>query len=359
MRFLRGLLKMLGTLVLIVVIAVVGVLLWLTATEYNPDATESLAVTAGARHDEAAISKRYKLVTLNVGYGGLGREEDFFMDGGKRVGPKNQQEVEDNLSSLMSALSMQNADVCFLQETDTNSARSYAMNESAQFARGLSMGSVFAYNYRCAFVPMPWPPIGRVESGITTLSNLAVTDATRESLPVPFSWPLRIANLKRCLLVERVPIQGSDKTLVLVNLHMEAYSSDEGRKAQMGVLGKLLETERDKGNYVIAGGDFNQAFPGSLEKYPLPANPSWVPGQLMEDELPDGFAYAFDANTPTCRALDKPYDGNRKGLVVYVIDGFIVSSNVKVNSVETIDLNFRNTDHQPVAMEFTLQPAGV
>ena len=61
------------------------------------------------------------------------------MDGGKRVGPKNQQEVEDNLSSLMSALSMQNADVCFLQETDTNSARSYAINESAQFARGLSM----------------------------------------------------------------------------------------------------------------------------------------------------------------------------------------------------------------------------
>ena len=198
-----------------------------------------------------------------------------------------------------------------------------------------------------------------MESGVTTLSNLAVTEATRESLPVPFSWPLRIANLKRCLLVERVPIEGSDKTLVLVNLHMEAYSSDEGRKAQMGVLGKLLETERNQGNYVIAGGDFNQAFPGSMEKYPLPANPSWVPGQLTEEELPDGFAYACDLNTPTCRALDKPYDGNRKGLVAYVIDGFIVSSNVKVNSVETIDLNFRNTDHQPVAMEFTLQPAGV
>ena len=58
---------------------------------------------------------------------------------------------------------------------------------------------------------------------------------------------------------------------------------------------------------------------------------------------------------PTCRALAAPYDGNRNDLVAYVIDGFIVSSNVKVNSVETVDLNFRNTDHQPVSMEFTLQ----
>ena len=64
-------------------------------------------------------------------------------------------------------------------------------------------------------------------------------------------------------------------------------------------------------------------------------------------------------SAPTCRALDKPYDGDRTGLVSYVIDGFIVSSNVKVNSVETIDLNFRNSDHHPVAMEFTLQPDGV
>jgi len=355
MRTLRAMLKGLLILLLAVVVLAVGLLTWLTIAEYRPDAVESLAVTAGARHDTAQTGRSYKLVTLNIGYGGLGRDEDYFMDGGESVAPKSRDEVEENLSGLLSALSLQDADICFLQETDVSSKRSFHIDEVDSFSHGLSMGWTFAYNYRCAFVPFPWPTIGKVESGLTTLNNLAVTEATRESLPVPFSWPVRIANLKHCLLVERLPVAGSDKTLVLVNLHLEAYSSVEGRKAQMTQLATLLKTELANGNYVVAGGDFNQAFPGSLEKYPLPEDPDWEPGQLSESDLPDGFTFAYDMSVPTCRALDKPYDGNRDTLTAYVIDGFIVSENVKVNSVETIDLNFRNSDHQPVALEFTLE----
>jgi len=355
MRSIRFIFKTVLVLVLLVVLVAVGVILWLTVTEYKPAEVETLAVTVGARHDTAQIGQRYKIVTLNVGYAGLGRDEDFFMDGGKKVQPKDEAEVNSNLSGLISALSLQNADIYFLQETDKNSKRSFYIDESEYFARGLSMGSTFAYNYHCAFVPFPWPPIGQVESGVTTLNNLEVSEATRESLPVPFSWPIRVANLKRCMLVERLPLKDSNKSLVLVNLHLEAYSSDEGRKAQMEVLATLIKTELRNGNYVIAGGDFNQSFPGSQAKYPLPENPIWVPGSLTNDDLPDGFTFAYDMGVPTCRALITPYDGNRSELIAYVIDGFMVSSNIKVNSVETVDLNFQNTDHQPVAMEFTLQ----
>ena len=28
-----------------------------------------------------------------------------------------------------------------------------------------------AYNFKVDYVPIPWPPIGRVESGLLTLSN--------------------------------------------------------------------------------------------------------------------------------------------------------------------------------------------
>lgn len=355
MRILRGVIKILLILLAVVVVAVLGLLAWLSISEYRPADVEALAVAAGVRHDTAETGKMYKLVTLNVGYGGLGRDEDCFMDGGKGVLPKSQSEVESNLSGLLSALSLQNADICFLQETDLASKRSYQINEMEYFSHGLSMGSAFAYNYRCAFVPFPWPPIGKVESGLTTLNDLAVTSAVRQSLPVPFSWPVRIANLKRCLLVERLPIADSDRELVLINLHMEAYSSEDGRKAQMERLSELLEAEYANGNYVIAGGDFNQSFPGALEKYPLPENPYWTPGNLSDDDLPYGFSFASDLSVPSCRALDAPYDGNRDTLTAYVIDGFIVSANVRVNSVKTVDLNFRNTDHQPVAMEFTLK----
>ncbi|MDD3213508.1 MAG: endonuclease [Eubacteriales bacterium] len=355
MRTIRVFLKILLILLAVVVVAVVGLLGWLSIAEYRPGDVETLTVTAGARHEQAETGKMYKLVTLNIGYGGLGRDEDCFMDGGKGVLPRNQSEVEGNLSGLLSALSLQDADICFLQETDLASKRSYNINEMEYFSHGLSMGFAFAYNYRCPFVPFPWPPIGKVGSGLTTLNDLAVTSAVRQSLPVPFGWPVRVANLKRCLLVERVPIANSEQELILINLHMEAYSSEEGRKAQMAKLAELLEKEYAKGNYVIAGGDFNQVFAGSLEKYPLPENPYWTPGTLSEEDLPEGFTYACDLSVPSCRALDKPYDGNRDTLTAYVIDGFIVSANVRVNSVKTVDLNFRNTDHQPVTLEFTLK----
>lgn len=354
MKLLRRLFKFLFSLLSIVILLAVGVVGWLTLSEYQPADVETVTVTAGPRHDDAQTGKLYRIVSLNVGYGGLGSTEDFFMDGGTRVLPKDKAEVQDNLTGLLSALSLQAPDICFLQEVDTGSNRSYYVNEALHFSRGLQMGSAFALNYKCDFVPFPWPPLGKVESGLLTLNNLAVTEATRESLPVPFSWPLRVANLKRCLLVQRVPVTGG-KELVLVNLHLEAYSSQDGRAAQMKQLAQLLKAESLKGNYVVAGGDFNQAFPGALEKYPLPADGVWTPGQLTESDIPEGFAYAYDMSTPTCRSLHKPYDGDRKTLVAYVIDGFIVSPNVKVNSVETYDLNFRNTDHQPVVMEFTLQ----
>lgn len=355
MRTFRGLLKILLIILAVAIIAVVGLLTWLSITEYRPADRETLSVKVGARHDTAEAGTMYKLVTLNIGYAGLGRDEDCFMDGGKGVLPKSQNEVESNLSGLLSALSLQNADICLLQETDLSSRRSFTINEMEYFSHGLSMGSAFAYNYRCPFVPFPWPPIGKVESGLTTLNDLAVTSAVRQSLPVPFGWPVRIANLKRCLLIERMPVAESDKELVLINLHMEAYSSEDGRKAQMKKLAELMSAEYEKGNYVIAGGDFNQAFPGSLDQYPLPEKPYWTPGTLSEDDLPDGFTFAYDLSVPSCRALDAPYDGDRDTLTAYVIDGFIVSSNIRVNSVKTVDLNFRNTDHQPVTMEFTLK----
>ena len=80
-----------------------------------------------------------------------------------------------------------------------------------------------------------------------------------------------------------------------------------------------------------------------------------MPGDLRFDDLPGGFSYAYDLSVPTCRSLDSAYDGNRSEHTMYSIDGYIVSNNVKVNGTQTVDLNFQYTDHQPVAMDFTLK----
>ena len=208
-------------------------------------------------------------------------------------------------------------------------------------------------------MPYPLPTIGKVHSGLATYSAYDIDSATRYSLPNPFSWPLRIANLKRCLLVTRLPIAGrtedaAQQELVIVNLHLEAYDDGEGKAAQTEALMKILQEEYEKGNYVVAGGDFNQYFPGVESRYPIKDSSGWQPGTL-ENTLPEGWRYVYDVSAPTCRLLNQPLDESSSLTQYYVIDGFIVSPNVKAVSVETRNEGFGFTDHNPVVMEFEME----
>lgn len=344
--------KILLIVAAIVVLLIGGLLGYLSVTEYRPDDVEPVEITRAARSENVRIGERLDILTFNTGYGSLGRNQDFFMDGGTMVRPDSAEDVKSNVSGILSALAAQNADIYLLQEVDLDSYRSYFINEAESYRHGLSMNMAFAPNYKCEFVPFPWPPIGKVESGLVTFTNLNATEATRESLPVPFSWPVRMANLKRCLLIERVPVEDTDKELVIINLHLEAYDDGEGKLAQTKQLMNIIAAEYRNGNYVIAGGDFNQVFEGA-EVYPLLDESYWRPGKLYNSDLPEGFTYVFDASSPTCRLLNRPYDGDRENAQMYVIDGYIVSDNLKINLVKTVDLNFLNSDHNPVLLQVT------
>ena len=352
MKLLKTLLKLLGILVALVLLAAAGLVGYLSLTEYKPAPVKALPVTEAALKEEPAVGDLLTVVSFNTGYAGLDRTQDFFMDGGKNVRPGSEEEVRGNLSNMLGVLDGLDAQIILLQEVDEDSARSYGINQKEYYRRGLAMNAAMAYNYQCAFVPFPWPPIGRVSSGLVTLTELNVQSAERISLPVPFDWPVRAANLKRCLLVERVPVKDTDKELVIINLHLEAYDDGEGKLAQTRQLVELLQAEVDAGNYVIAGGDFNQTFPDA-PAMPAVEPDGWQPGLMAE--LPEGLSYVYDAATPTCRSLSKPYTGDRSKTQFYVIDGFILSDNLKVNHVETVDLNFLHSDHNPVLLQVTLQ----
>ena len=346
--------KVLLGLLLLVVLAAGGLLGYLSLTEYRPDDIELLEVVQAARKDNVRVGERLDVLSFNTGYCGLGREQDFFMDGGSMVRPRSEEDVRANLNGILSALVRQNVDIYLLQEVDFDSWRSYYTNQADTYRHGLSLNMACAYNFKCEFVPYPWPPLGKVESGLVTFTGLNVTEATRESLPVPFSWPVSMANLKRCLLIERVPVEGTDRELVIINLHLEAYDDGEGKRAQTEQLMQILAAEYRNGNYVIAGGDFNQTFEGAAS-YPLLDESFWQPSKVYVSDLPNGFSFVYDDATPTCRLLNKPYDGERKNAQFYVIDGFIVSDNLKVNLIETVDLNFQYSDHNPVLLQVTPQ----
>ena len=352
----KAILKFILILLLVVVIAVGGLLSWLTATEFSPAPTESVEVGRPGEGGAVPAGEVLTVLNWNVGYAGLGRNEDFFMDGGKRSKPDKPDVVYAYLDGIMKTIREQAPDLVLLQEVDADSGRTYEIDERPYLETDMD-NTAFAMNYSCPFVPVPWPPIGKVNSGLFTMTrDLKIESAERISLPCPFSWPLRIANLKRCLLVSHLPVEGSDKELVLVNLHLEAYNDGEGKIAQTNQLREFITSEYEKGNYVIAGGDFNQVFPGSLDVYPNTHPENWEPGVLDEKLLPEGWTLAYDLSTPTCRLLNQPYDpADTEGTQYYVIDGLILSPNVKLGSAETVDAGFENADHNPVKITVTLE----
>ena len=342
--------------ILIVIIALAAVFLGvMTAWEYRPEAVENIEVPeAMAEGEGLKAGQSFSVLTFNTGYAGLSKDEDFFMDGGSKVAPESKALVEQNIAGIAGILADQQTDIYFLQEVDLDSDRSYHMNQAEAYTSELGMPGLFAYNYKARFVPYPFPMIGKVESGLYTMTGLNVSEASRIALPVSFSWPVRTCNLKRCILMSRLPIEGTDKELVLMNFHLEAYDSGEGKIAQTKLLVSLLQEEYDKGNYVIAGGDFNQTFEG-IDKYPIWNEEDWAPGTLMNADLPEHFSFAVSDNVPTCRLLNGPYSGNYQDSQVYVLDGFIISDNITLENVENIDVGFEYADHQPVRLEVKLK----
>jgi len=361
----KRVLQVIGAVVLVIILAVLGLFAVLTITEYKPEYSEKAAVDTAVEMPKPAEGEELTLLTWNIGYGALGAATDFFMDGGTGVRTATKDEVGRNLQSIAAEIKETDPDIIFLQEVDRKSARSHKINEEETLVNALNTASdlkylsAFAYNYKTLFVPYPLPPLGRIEAGLLTLSDIGFDSFERIQLPCPFSWPVRLANLKRCLLINRIPVtdpNGNDtgKELVLVNLHLEAYDSGEGKAAQTAMLKEILEAEAAKGNYVIAGGDFNQTF-SSVDDSMYPEYPDkWHCGEIDVSGF-SGFEFLMDNTVPTCRSLDQSYaEADKENFQYYMIDGFIVSDNLKVNSLETIDLGFENTDHNPVVVSLTL-----
>ncbi len=67
----------------------------------------------------------------------------------------------------------------------------------------------------------------------------------------------------------------------------------------------------------------------------------------------------MDSSQPTCRSLDRVLadveEKDPEHFQYYVIDGFIVSDNITVNNLETVNLEFVNSDHNPVVLDITLE----
>ena len=360
-RILIVLLSILAALIVIVG----GYVAYVFGTYYRIDDHQVLEVQ-NPQERVLTSGEPHSIMSYNIGFGAYGPEFDFFMDYGTMAdgtevtghrGKSISKEITlRNTNGAISEMEKLNTEFLFIQEVDTNSNRSYHINQAEMIRDSFAdKASTFAVNFHSAYLFYPLTdPHGKVNSGILTLSDYAITDAERRSYPVTQDI-MKVTDLDRCFAVHRLPVDNG-KELVLINSHMSAY--DKGgviRHQQWKMITDILEEEYAKGNYVILGGDFNHILGDDVNDI-FPSQqltPGWL-AFISSSDIPEHFTIATAENyreVPTCRAAEIPWE---KGVnYTCIIDGFIVSDNISYVT-HNIETDFAWTDHQPVLMEFTL-----
>ncbi|MCP3927915.1 MAG: endonuclease/exonuclease/phosphatase family protein [Bacteroidetes bacterium] len=362
-RTIKSFFKILAILIVLFILYFVVVLIHGTATDYQPEGATTLKTYQNS--DQTVIEDSIlQFVIWNVGYGGLGAESDFFYDdGGFFTSGDNMIRtpkpfVEKNIEGALNFIKSTPADFYLFQEVDFDSKRSYYINQFEKYGELLpNYASTLALNYNSKRVPIPvleaWKAYGKVYSGLGTYSRFQPTSLERHQLPGEYSWPTKIFQLDRCIAIQKYKV-ANGKELVVMNIHHSAY--DKGgllKKQQMTFMKELVLAAYNAGNYVVVGGDWNQC-PAYFEY------DTFMPGKsqgysqinIEADYLPSDWRWVYDPNTPTNRKIKDPYQKDET--FVTVIDFFLISPNVKVKGVKTINQDFQFSDHQPVWMEVEL-----
>jgi endonuclease/exonuclease/phosphatase family metal-dependent hydrolase len=352
------LIRMLAGILLIPAGIFMVFVLFLTVTDYSPALTEKIEIIPP---DTGFLlsnqDKEFTFLTWNIGYGGLGKKMDFFYEGGKKVRPEKKEFAEymEGITRFIS--SNDSVDFIFIQEADVHSRRSYYMDEVAEISKVLPNRSpLFAKNYDCRFVPVPLDdPMGRVVSGIACFPIYVTGTALRIDLGTRFSWPKQLVMLKRCIMVIRYKLAiAARKDLVIVTLHNSTF--DKGgtlRKKELQKLHQFLYAEYSKGNYVIAGGDWNTNPRGFRPESVISGDIAKAIDPALGSTFLPGWRFAFDPSAPSNRDVDMPYQKGKTKTTI--IDFYVVSPNVEVESVHTVATGFSFSDHQPVIMKVSLK----
>jgi endonuclease/exonuclease/phosphatase family metal-dependent hydrolase len=335
------------------IIYMLGVVVLLSLTEFSP-VSESLVQISGHGKLMTPSSREFTLFTWNIGYAGLGKEMDFFYDGGKKTRPERIQ-TDAYFKGIQQVIKAnERADFVLLQEVDICSKRAWYHDEYIGLSSLLSMYCHgFSPNYNCRFVPLPvFEPMGNVKAGLATFSFYKPDEAMSQYYKSDFPWPTRLVMLKRCYMLFRFRLDNG-KDLLILNLHNSAYDSTGAlRERELTVLDSVLNSEYRKGNYLIAGGDWNSNPRGFKVDMIQQGDSITTIDPPIQDRFLPGWHFVFDTLHPSNRFTDIPY---LKGVTrTTIIDFFVVSPNVEIKNITTIATGFAFSDHEPVMMSVRL-----
>lgn len=360
----RTLRRALLWLLLLLGIYVMLILTYGTFTDWTPPAQTQLTAVHPGDPESTIKDSLLRLLNWNVGYGGLGAEVAFFYDQGDFLwtSPGNvrppRTTVEKAIDGMEAAVLSLPVDLYLFQEVDTAARRSYYTHQLDSLAtRRPGYTAYFALNYRNERVPIPvfqpWGHYGYVRGGLVSMSRFAPQSSVRYALPGELAWPNRLFSLDRCALRQEF-MTDFGLPLVVYNVHLSAYDKDgKAKQQQMDWLRRRVIRDYEAGAYVIVGGDWNQVPPGfDYARFSPDRAAEYQQIEIPFDYAPPGWLWAYDPARPTNRKANEPYDAkkSRKSL----IDFYLLSPNLRLRQVQTIEQGFAFSDHQPVYLEVEL-----
>jgi endonuclease/exonuclease/phosphatase family metal-dependent hydrolase len=351
MKVFKKILKALLIVMVMAVIGFIGLIIYAVITDYKPKDKE--IIFSGGKTENLNDTMEFSFLTWNIGYCGLDKAMDFFYDGGTKVCTPKEKCIG-NLTAVEKFIKQNDSiDFIFIQEIDKGSKRSYYINEYDSLLK-MPAGyyPAFGKNYDVFFVPVPpSSPMGKVLSGLAILSRYRPLSSVRYSFPGKYGFPKQLFMLDRCFLVNRYPLENG-KDMVVINTHNEAYDPGNIRKTQMTYLKDFLLNEYKNGNYIITGGDWNQSPPDFEPDFTV-NKVNTLQMKMTSDYLPSEWKWVFDNRTPSNRSVSAAYDPS--STTTTVIDFFLLSPNITDISIKTINLNFENSDHNPVIIRLKLK----
>lgn len=337
------------------VLVVAGFLLFLSVTNYKPPLSETITMQNQNHPDTIPVGKM-ELYTWNIGHCGWGKEMNLEGAGGKMLQPEPAlyERYRDGIVYQLTTLNK--LDFILLQDVDEKSKRSFGDNQLERFKASFKeYFAAFALNYKVPFIPFPLSkPAGKVQAGMLTLSKYAPIETKRISFPSVYTWPKSLIMPDNGCLLTRYAVSNG-KQLVLINIHnAEPLTNAHLKEKELSLLKEIIELEFSKGNYVIAGGDWNR-------------NPIGFKPENMQDGykaisikpaiaatyLPTGYTWAYDPKYPSKRNVDLAYD--KEKALTTITDFFILSPNIKLLTSNTLKSNFEFSDHQAVGMIVELE----
>lgn len=345
-------LKWIIYVVLVPVAAFGFFLLYASITNYSPN--EQTLLLENDNSETLSDTLSFSMVCWNIGYAGLDKSMDFFYDGGEKVRPTKKASLH-NLEGILTTLKKyRDFDFVMVEEVDINSKRSYNINQFETIGQHFpGYSKTIGLNYNVKFVPLPpTEPMGLVKSGVTIFSKNAPLKSTRYSFPGNYSWPMSLFMLDRCFVVNEYPLSNGKKLIVIVT-HNSAYDDGSLRKQQMDYMKNILLNFYNEGNYVVAGGDWNQCPYGFEPQFDGDVFDTKDLIYIDKDYPEANWVWAFDPTIPTNRRVMIPYEKGKTPTTL--IDYFLCSPNIEVEKVNGQVLGFEFSDHQPVEIQFKLK----